>query len=147
MSTNDLVWIMGLPAWVIVLITAAARLHVMRRDQWLVVDHLHRLGLVGVATVAGIAIFLPFTDDAPTTLAPWRDALLTSVAWSMSFIWVTKRDTIPWWDSILGIHRKHEGWKDLPWHKRLRAELDVLWNGFKPSRHREMMAGPKGKLP
>lgn len=143
--TITLWYLIAMPAWILVLITAASRLSDMGRDQWHVVDHFHRAGLLGMFCAAGIAIMMPFSEDAGRYIAgTWRGAL---VAWSLATIWVTKRDSIPWWDNIIGVHRATAEWKDLRWSQRVKAELDVLWNGFTPRRYRKPMAGPQGKLP
>ena len=138
-------YLIAAPAWLILFITAGARLADMGRAEWAVRDHVRRLGMMGVGTSAAIFLVSPWTEDWWLYAEPtWRAALLS---WSWALVWTTTPGMPPWWDFILGVHRQTEQWKALGWRGRLRGELQALRDSFRPRRRRPPMAGPQGPLP
>lgn len=137
--------LLSFPAWLILAITAAARLHDMAPEDWAPRDHVRRAGMIGAGFLSALMAFAPFT------LGWWKvpaaDWLTTSLAWSWAFIWLTTKGTPPWWDFILGVHRKTEEWARLGWRARVRGEWRALRDSFKPTRKRPPMVGPQGTLP
>ena len=87
----------------------------------------------------------PFAEDGWLYgESTWRGALL---AWAWAFVWITTPGMPPWWDFILGVHRRTDQWKGLGLRARLRGEWRALRASFKPTRYRKPMDGPEGKLP
>lgn len=138
-------YLIAAPAWVVLIVTAFARLADMDRSQWTITDHVRRLGMMGAAAAAAAMLVTPFAEDhwlyASST---WRGCLL---AWSWALVWLTTPGMPPWWDFILGVHRRTAEWKGLGAFARIRGELRALRDSFRPRRHRKPMAGPKGPLP
>lgn len=138
-------YLIAFPAWLIVLVTACARLADMGRDEWAFIDHVRRAGYIGAGVAAVSMLVAPFaTDHWLYAESTWRG---TVIALSWAAVWMAKRDTMPWWDFILGVHRKTELWKALGWRARIRGEWRALTASFKPKRYRQPMAGPQGPLP
>lgn len=138
-------YLIAFPAWCILVLTAGARLADMGRDQWALTDHVRRLGMIGVAVAAASMLVTPFAEDGWLYgESTWRGTLL---AWSWAFVWITTPGMPPWWDFILGVHRRTELWKGMGLRARLRGEWRALRASFKPRRYREPMAGPQGPLP
>lgn len=138
-------YLLNAPAWVILFLTATARLADMDRTQWAAVDHARRIGYVMGATAFVVMLYAPLSKEAwafPTST--WRGSLL---AWSWAITAVTTPGMPPWWDFILGVHRRTHMWKNLTWRARFLAELRALRDSFKPRRMRKPLAGPQGKLP
>lgn len=69
------------------------------------------------------------------------------LAWAWAFVWITTPGMPPWWDFILGVHRRTDQWKGLGLRARFRGEWRALRASFKPTRYRKPMTGPEGKLP
>ena len=130
----NLWYLLAAPAWFFIIITAASRLADMGRDEWMAHDHVRRLGLIGAGSVATVMLFAPFAKDAWLfDRATWRGAML---AWSWTLVWLTSPNMPPWWDTVLGVHRKTEDWKGLGFLARLKLEWDALVQSFKPRRYR-----------
>lgn len=138
-------YLLAVPAWLILIITAAARLHDLGREHWAMRYHVRRVGLICVGAIAAVMLATPFTSDRWFYAAPtWRGAML---AWSWALVWLTTEGVPPWYDYILGVHRQTEQWKALGWRGRLRGELQALRDSFRPRRRRRPLAGPQGPLP
>lgn len=134
-------YLIAAPAWLILAVTAAARLSDMRRDQWSIPEHVRRLGLIGVGVMAVVMLASPFTADtwwyAPPT---WRN---TTLGWSWCLVWLTTPAMPPWWDFILGVHRKTEDWAGQGLRARMRGEFQALRDSFCPKcaeRRRQRLA-------
>lgn len=132
-----LVYLLSIPAWLILLATTGARLADMGRDEWKFTDHVRRAGLVGIAVVAAVMLALP----------QYASLVGLVMAWSLAVVWIVKKDELPWWDIILGVHRSPAEWSALGFRARVRLELKAIAASFKPRRYRKPMAGPVGKLP
>lgn len=134
-------YLLAAPAWIILAITAAARLSDMRRDQWAITDHLRRLGLIGVGVMATVMLAAPFTIDTWWHAPPsWRSV---GLAWSWALVWLTTPSMPPWWDFILGVHRRTDQWKGAGLSTRLAGEWQALHDSFCPrcaERRRDRMA-------
>lgn len=136
-------YLIAFPAWCIVILTAWARLADMGRDQWSTIDHVRRLGMIGVAAAAAAMIATPFAADGwQFGESTWRGLLL---AWSLAAVWVSTPGMPPWWDFILGVHRRTDLWAGLNFWARLRVEWRALRDSFKPRRYRTPPA-PPGQL-
>lgn len=135
-------YLLSAPAWLLIAITAAARLHDMTRDQWKRRHHVRRLGLIGVGFVASLQLVAPFLLGAwrfyPGEVATWQSFIF---GWSWTFVWLTTPNMLPWWDFILGVHRNTGSWGELTRRERIRAELRALANSFKPYRKRKPLPG------
>lgn len=140
----NLWFLIAAPAWVILLITAAARLHDMGRSEWRPRDHVRRIGMILVGVAGSVILASPFTIDGwQYPDSTWRGAL---IAWGFAAVWTTTPGMPPWWDFILGVHRQTEQWKALGWRARIRGELKALRDSFRPRRRRPL-SGPVGPLP
>lgn len=138
-------YLLAAPAWLVVLITAAARLHDLGRDQWEFRHHARRIGLMGVGTIAAVMLATPMTADRWFYAEPtWRQAM---IAWSWATVWLTTEGVPPWYDYILGVHRQTEHWKALGWRGRILGEWSALRASFRPRRRRPPLVGPQGPLP
>lgn len=138
-------YLIAAPAWLILVITAAARLHDLGPSHWDLRYHLRRLGLAAVGAISAIMLATPFTVDRWFYAEPtWRGAMN---AWAWALVWLTTEGIPPWWDYILGVHRKTEEWAGLGWRARLRCEWRALRDSFKPRRLRQPLSGPQGPLP
>lgn len=130
----NLMYLIAFPAWLVIAITALARLHDMDRNQWAPIDHVYRIGLIGAGMGSIVAMAIPFSADAAQYIAStWRGPL---IAWSWALIWIAKRDTVPWWDFILGVHRDGITWRNTHPARRLQLELRALRDSFTPRRNR-----------
>lgn len=133
------------PAWLVIIITAAARLHDLGPEHWAFRYHVRRIGLIGVGAIAAIMLATPFTADRWFYATPtWRSGM---IAWSWALVWLTTEGMPPWYDYVIGVHRRTEQWKALSLRGRLRAELAALRDSFRPRRKRAPIAGPQGPLP
>lgn len=131
----NLFYVLAFPAWLVIIITAAARLHDLGRDQWALRHHVRRIGLIGIGAVAAIMLATPWTSDHWLYAEPtWRSTML---AWSWALVWLTTEGMPPWWDYILGVHRDTTSWQALPWRRRLLAEWQALRASFRPRRRAE----------
>lgn len=138
-------YLFAVPAWIVVIITAAARLHDLGREHWALRYHVRRVGLTGVGAIAAIMLSTPFTADHWLYADPtWRTAM---IAWSWALVWLTTENMPPWWDYILGVHRQTEQWKALGLRGRIRGEIQALRESFRPRRRRPPLTGPQGPLP
>lgn len=138
-------YLLAVPGWLIIIITAAARLHDLGREHWALRFHLRRVGLAGVGAIAAIMLATPFTEDHWLYAAPtWRS---TMIAWSWALVWLTTEGVPPWYDYILGVHRRTDEWKKLGLRGRLRGEWQALRASFRPRRRRPPLPGPLGPLP
>lgn len=138
-------YLIALPAWVILFITACARLADMDRTQWALTDHVRRLGMMGVGAMSIIMVLGPFTRDG--WLYPSHTWRTCGLSWSWALVWVTTPGMPPWWDFILGVHRKTDQWRNQGLRARMRGEAQALRDSFTPRRKRKPMAGPQGPLP
>lgn len=137
------VWfVIALPAWMIIIITAAARLHDLGRDKWGLRYHVRRIGLTCVGSIAAVMMLTPFTADSWMYAEPsWRQAM---IGWSWALVWLTTDGMPPWYDYILGVHRRTEAWRHLSFRERLRAEWTALRESFRPDRNKDRpYAGPE----
>lgn len=127
-------FLLAAPGWLVIVITAAARLHDMGAEQWQLRYHFRRLGLIGVGAIGTVMLLTPFTQDrwfyAPAT---WRGAM---IAWSWALVWLTTEGIPPWYDYVLGVHRKTDAWKAMGWRGRLAGEWRALRASFRPRRRR-----------
>ena len=138
-------YLINIPAWLALLLTVTARLADMGRSEWGVIDHFRRMGYIMAATAFAVMLYTPFSRDSWTFQAStWRGSLL---AWAWAVTAITTPGMPPWWDFILGVHRRTDMWKRLSWGGRIAAEWRALCDSFRPRRHRKPMAGPQGKLP
>lgn len=137
-------YLIAVPAWIIVILTATARLHDLGRDQWELRYHVRRVGLTGVGAIAAIMLATPFTTDGWFYAVPTLRSAM--IAWSWALVWLTTEGVPPWADYILGVHRRTEEWKVLGWRARLRGEWKALRDSFRPRRRRPL-DGPQGPLP
>ena len=141
----NLWYLLAAPAWVVILITAAARLHDLGREQWAMRYHIRRVGLMLVGMMAAIMLATPFTADSRFYEPPgWRQFAL---AWSWSLVWLTTEGLPPWWNYILGVHRQTDEWARMGFIARVRGELRALRKSFTARRHHRDPIGPKGPLP
>lgn len=133
-------FLIAVPAWLIIIATAAARLADLGRDQWELRHHLRRIGLTGVGAIAAVMLATPFTTDRWFYAAPtWRSV---AIAWSWALVWLTTENIPPWWDYILGVHRHTEQWKALGWRGRIAGEIRALRDSFRPRRRRAPGVAP-----
>lgn len=138
-------YLLAAPAWLIVIITSAARLQDLGRDHWALRHHVRRVGLICVGAIAAVMLATPFTHDHWLYAEPtWR---FTVIAWSWALVWLTTEGYPPWYDYILGVHRQTEQWKSMGWRARLRGEWQALRASFRPRRRRQPPAGPQEPLP
>lgn len=136
-------YVLSFPAWLILGITAAARLADIGRDQWAIRDHVRRVGLIGVGMVSLVELFAPYTAGWwHYAGATWESAL---VAWSWTFVWLTTPGMPPWWDFILGVHRNTDAWRDMGLRARIRGELRALRDSFRLRRKADRWAPPAGR--
>lgn len=139
---------LAFPAWLIIIITATARLDDLDRSHWSLRWHIRRIGLMGVGVVAVLALVNRWTTDFWFYLAP--NGLTALIAWSWAIVWLTTEGQQPWFDYILGVHRKTETWRELSWRERMGAEGRALRASFKPRRFRKppppSYDPPQGKL-
>ena len=96
-------WGASLPAWVIVGLTAAARLHDITElsKRWFV----RRLGMILVAAGALALIIAPvmgYSNSFPT----WRASCLY---WGFALSWLTTPGMPPWWKYINGEWKLKKG--------------------------------------
>lgn len=138
-------WI-AVPGWMLVMITAATRLHDLGRLDWEVRHHIRRIGLIGIGAIAFVMVMTPWTEDrwfyAPAT---WRSA---AIAWSWSVVWLTTEGLPPWWwDYFYGIHRKTATWRNATLREKIGIEWRAVKDIFKPRRRRHPLPGPQGPLP
>lgn len=136
-------YLISLPAWVIIIITAAARLHDLGAGHKAARWHVRRAGLSGVACVAAIMLATPFTENHWVYAeATWQTAM---IAWSWSAVWLTTEGMPPWWDYILGVHRATDEWKGMTFRARIGFELRALAASFRARRNRpvERYSGPE----
>lgn len=133
-------YLFSVPAWLVVLITAAARLADLGREHWALRFHARRIGLAAVGASAAIMLATPFTQDHWLYAAPtWMTLLLS---WSWAIVWLTTEGMPPWWDYILGVHRQTASWKYLGWRARLAGEWTALRASFRPRRSRPPTVPP-----
>lgn len=127
-------YFLSVPAYLVLIITAAARLADLGKQHMDPIHHVRRIGLMGVGLIAAVLLVTPWTIDrwfySPPT---WRAAVL---AWSWSLVWLTTENLPPWYDYILGVHRRTELWASLGWRARLAGEIAALRDSFKPRRYR-----------
>lgn len=122
-------YLLSAPAWLVLVFTAAARLHDLGRAQWALHHHVRRIGLIGVGFIAGIQLCGPLTIDWwRYAEASWETFI---IGWSWTFVWLTTPGMPPWWDFILGVHRQTEEWKAWGWRARIRGEWRALRNSFR----------------
>ena len=135
-----------IPAWLVLSITATARLADMGRGQWAARDHTRRIGLMGVGVAALVMLTAPMTSQ--WWLLPDHTWKVCFFAWAWALVWITTPSQPPWWDFVLGVHRHTEQWREFRLRDRILAELRALRASFKSTSYRERpMAGPKGTLP
>lgn len=89
-------WFATVPAWIIVGLTAAARLHDITElgKRWFV----RRLGMILVASGALALITAPvlgYSNSFPT----WRSSC---IYWGFALSWLTTPNMPPWWKYISG---------------------------------------------
>lgn len=101
-------YLVGLPAYLILSLTALARANSIKPTQLGAHWDLRRMGLAVVMGVSVMYIFGPVFNDFPS----WRSVLLS---WGVSLVWVTTPGMPPVW----------------PWHTPQDPEhLDWSWGGF-----------------
>lgn len=141
----NLWYMLCVPAYIVLVLTAAARLHDMGRDKMAKRDHVRRIGLIGVGAIAGVMLLTPWTIDhwfySPPT---WRGFVL---AWSWALVWLTTEGLPPWWDYLLGVHRQTELWARLGWRARVAGEIRALRDSFRPRRYRAAVIETKAADP
>lgn len=98
-----LTWALTLPAWVIIGLTAAARLHdiIELGKRWFI----RRLGMILVASGALALIVAPllgYSNSFPT----WRDSCMY---WGFALSWLTTPNMPPWWKYISGEYKLAKG--------------------------------------
>lgn len=132
-------YLLSVPAYLILIITAAARLADLGKEHMQAIHHVRRIGLMGVGCIAAVLLLTPWTTDRWFYSAPtWRGAAL---AWSWALVWVSTENLPPWWDYILGVHRRTEEWGALGWRGRFAGEIAALRDSFKPRRYRPTVEG------
>lgn len=128
----NLWYIAAVPAYFILILTAVARLADLGREDWELRHHLRRLGLIGIGTMVAVFLASPISEndvfDIETT---WY---LTVFVWAWALVWTTTEHLPPWYDYILGVHRRTELWKNLSWKERLGMELKAIRQSFTPRR-------------
>lgn len=140
----NLWYLLTVPAWIVLVITATARLADIGPKQWKLRDHFRRLGLIGIGVIAAVGLATPFTMDSWIYDEP--DIRYFGVSWAWAVVWMTTEGMPPWWDYILGVHRHTEEWAGLGWRARMRGEWKAMLASFKPRRYRSAMTGPEGPL-
>lgn len=133
------------PAWGVIIITATARLADLSPKDWALRYHFRRLGLAGIGTIAAISLAAPITPGHWLYHQTGADSAV--LAWAWAIVWLTTENMPPWWDYILGVHRKTEEWAGMGWRARLQGEWRALRASFKPRRKRAPIVGPEGPLP
>lgn len=96
-------WLVCLPAWLIIIITAMARLHDITETskRWF----FRRIGLILVgAGTASLAMspLLGYAGSHPS----WRTVV---VFWGFALAWITTPRMPPWWRYISGEYKLKEG--------------------------------------
>ena len=134
-------YLVSFPAWLILAVTAAARLSDIGPHQWAMHDHFRRLGIIGVGVTSLCTICVPLASDWwRFHTAGWQDA---AMAWSWALVWITTPGTPPWWDFILGVHRRTDVWRELGLWARIRGEARALRDSFRPRRRRPDYQSPE----
>lgn len=98
-----LTWAVTLPAWLIIGLTAAARLHDITElgKRWF----LRRLGMILAASGALALIVAPmlgYSNSFPT----WRGSC---IYWGFALSWLTTPNMPPWWKYISGEYKLTKG--------------------------------------
>lgn len=138
-------YMLALPAWLILSVTAAARLADMGPSQWAIRDHFRRLGIIAVGVSVLCRMFTPLAEATGAfDVIDWQDP---AMAWGWALVWITTPATPPWWDYILGVHRRTELWHGLGFAARIRGELQALRDSFRPRRYRPEYQGPDKREP
>lgn len=138
-------YLVAFPAWLVLALTAAARL-ADSEERHTFIDHLRILAWVGIGTTSVLILAGPWLADwwlsPPST---WRGTMM-GYSWAVAEI--AKRGIVPWWDFIIGVHRKTESWKGMGVLCRLAGEGRALRDSFRPRRYRQKpLDGPQGPLP
>lgn len=127
-------YFLSVPAYLVLIITAAARLADLGKQHMELIHHVRRVGLMGVGLIAAVLLLTPWTTDRWFYSMPtWRSFVL---AWSWALVWLTTESLPPWYDYILGVHRRTDQWAGLGWRGRLAGEIAALRDSFKPRRYR-----------
>lgn len=130
----NLWYLLAAPAWIILFVTATARLSDMGRDEWSIAAHVRRAGLIGCAVASVTMLATPFAKDGWLYGdSTWRGVLLS---WAIAIDWVTTPGMPPWWDFILGVHRRTDEWRSQGVLARVRGEWNALRDSFRPRRHK-----------
>lgn len=124
------IWYMlGAAPWLIVMITALARLNDIQKSQNSKRWHVRRVGLILTFVVAVIVLAKPFTPE--TYLIPeggWLRALV-GLAWSMQLM--TTPGMPPWHLWIAGYHRAIPEGERWSFGRRIGAEFIGLRDSFR----------------
>lgn len=96
-------WALGVPALVILFITAMVRLNDITAigSRWFV----RRIGLILVG-MSSLTLFAAPLMGYAGAFPSWRAVLLF---WGMALTWVTTPDTPPWWRYICGGYKLRKG--------------------------------------
>ena len=122
----------AIPAYVIIILTAVARLADLGRENWELRHHLRRLGLITIGTLTAILLVSPLSsNDIFDIETEWHR---TVFVWGWALVWTTTESQPPWYDYILGVHRRTEQWKGLGYRARLMGEWFAIKQSFKPRR-------------
>lgn len=127
-------YFLTIPAWLILSVTATARLADIGRHQWALRDHVRRFGLMGVGVAALVMATAPVTSQ--WWLLPGHTWKVFILAWSIACVWMTTPSQPPWWDFILGVHRQTDLWRKLGLRARILGELRALRASFRATSHR-----------
>jgi hypothetical protein len=130
----NLWYFIALPAWLIIIASATARLADLGRDQWETRHHVRRLGLIGLACMAAIMLYAPASEEAWRFLpGNWRSAC---IAWSFALVVMTTEGLPPWHEYITGKHRRTAEWPHMDRRRRVAAEFQALGQSFYPRRRK-----------
>lgn len=96
-------WLLALPAFVVVFLTAIARLDSMTIDDMSLRAQFKRLSMATAGSAAIAYAIAPFAT--PSLYPTW---LMTGFAWSVAGAWITTPHQPPWWRLITGEPKPEE---------------------------------------
>lgn len=92
------VYLLCLPALLVILLTVIPRINALTREQWSPRWHVRRAGLVGAGVGAVMFLAAPFTIAVPW----WRECATLALVWGIAGTWLTTPGMPPWWEVLTG---------------------------------------------